>query len=112
MNEPTEVTILESLWKSIKDRLENDRHRVNEETRNYPTPIPACDAQFNHLLEEQAKITQELDRLKALLKGNLTRMENVKLIDEFIQSSNYITGEAKQTIASSLASLRHLKGVT
>ena len=48
MNEQTELTVLESLCKVIKDRLESERHRVNEEIRNYPAPIPACDAQFNY----------------------------------------------------------------
>lgn len=49
----------------IRD-LENERQRVNEEIKNYPTPIPACDAQFNYLLEERARIAQELDRSSAL----------------------------------------------
>jgi len=46
------------------DELETEKRRINEEIRNYPTPIAGCDAQFNSLLEEQAKIVQELDRLR------------------------------------------------
>lgn len=105
MTKQTELTLLQSLWKSIKDRLENERHRVNEEIKNYPAPIPACDAQFNYLLEERAKIAEEMDRLKALSKDGLTRTEDVQLLDEFIRTSNYITGEVEQTMRSSLASL-------
>ncbi|MDQ5845434.1 MAG: hypothetical protein M3539_09090 [Acidobacteriota bacterium] len=111
MTKQTESTLLQALWKSIKDRLENERHRVNEEIRNYPTPIPACDAQFNYLLEEQAKIAQEMDRLKALSKGSFTR-EDVELIDEFIRTSNYITGDAERTMMSFLASLKRLPAQT
>ena len=46
------------------DELEGERRRINDEIRNYPTPIAGCDAQFNFLLEEQARIVDELDRLK------------------------------------------------
>jgi len=46
------------------DELESEKRRINEEIRNYPTPIAGCDVQFNSLLEEQAKIGQELDRLQ------------------------------------------------
>ena len=51
---PTERTI---------DELEDEKRRINEEIRNYPTPIAGCDAQFNVLLEEQAKIVRELEQL-------------------------------------------------
>jgi len=46
------------------DELEDEKRRINEEIRNYPTPIAGCDAQFNFLLEEQAKIARELEQLK------------------------------------------------
>ncbi len=72
----TELTLLESLWKSIKDHLENERRRIYEEIKHYPTPIPACDAQFNYLLEERARIAQELDHLRALSKESLTESED------------------------------------
>jgi hypothetical protein len=48
---------------SKKEDLENERCRINDEIRNYPTPIAACDAQFNHLLAEQVRINAEIDRL-------------------------------------------------
>ena len=105
MNRQTELVLLESLWKSIKDHLENERHRIFEEIKHYPTPIPACDAQFNYLLEERARTVQELDRLKALSKEILTRREDVKVIEEFITSSNYINGEAEQRMRSTLLQL-------
>ena len=44
------------------EHLENERHRINEEIRNYPMPIAGCDEQFSYLLEERARIAQELDR--------------------------------------------------
>lgn len=102
MDSPAEFALMESVWKKIREHLENERHRVNEEIRNYPSPIPACDAQFNYLLEERERIAQELKRLEALALEGLTRRAELERIGEFIASSDYIKGEAEQRIRSSL----------
>ena len=43
--------------------LERERERLREEIETYPPPIPACDAQFNHLLEERVRVARELAAL-------------------------------------------------
>ena len=43
--------------------LEEEKRRLDAEIREYPTPIPRCDAQFNHLFERRAEIVRELERL-------------------------------------------------
>jgi len=105
MDRQAEFSLIESVWKRIREHLENERLRVNEEIKNYPPPIPACDAQFNYLLEERARIGQELGRLEALAREGLTRSAHLKRIGEFIASSNYIKGEVEQRIRSSLLSV-------
>jgi chorismate mutase len=100
-----ELASMESVLKRMRGHLESERRRVNEDIRKYPTPIPACDAQFNYLLEERAKIAEELDRLKALAEEVLTRRARFEGIGEFITSSNYINGEAEQKIRSSMLSV-------
>ena len=45
--------------------LEAEKRRLYEEIRNYPTPIAGCDQQFNYLLEQQARIAAELNRIRA-----------------------------------------------
>jgi hypothetical protein len=55
-------SVKESVAETTREHLENERQRINEEIRNYPTPIAGCDAQFNFLLEERARIAYELDR--------------------------------------------------
>src|SRR3954453_23433464 len=50
-----------SMWRSICADLENRRAAIHAEITAYPTPIPACDADFNYLLEERAKILHEMD---------------------------------------------------
>ncbi len=52
-----------------------------EEIRRYPPPIPACDAQFNRLLELRRSLPRELARLdRAAADHTIT-------IEEFIRSS-------------------------
>jgi len=43
--------------------LEAEKRRLDEEIRNYPTPIPRCDAQFNFLFEQREKVVRELTEL-------------------------------------------------
>ena len=48
-----------------REALEAEKRRLDAEIRQYPTPIPRCDAQFNHLFERRARIVEELARLAA-----------------------------------------------
>jgi len=60
------ATIDESdLAAEIVDHLRAVRDRLAEEIRGYPTPIPRCDAQFNHLYEQQGRLLRDLDRIEA-----------------------------------------------
>ncbi len=43
-----------------RKRLVAEKARIAEEIRSYPAPIPACDAQFNYLLERRAEIDRAL----------------------------------------------------
>ncbi len=44
--------------------LERERDRVFERIRSYPSPITACDEQFDSLLEERDRIARELARVR------------------------------------------------
>jgi len=48
---------------TLRASLEARRKQLDEEIRAYPTPIPRCDAQFNFLMEERARIVRELESL-------------------------------------------------
>ena len=56
---------LATLQREIAEHLRGLRGRLAEEIRSYPTPIPRCDAQFNHLYEQQGRLARELDRFGA-----------------------------------------------
>lgn len=70
----------EHIKSKVRELLENERHRVNEEIKNYPTPIPACDAQFNYLLEERTRIAEELEQLKNTIRGRAWRSSQGEFI--------------------------------
>jgi hypothetical protein len=80
---------LASMWNEVKLHLEDRRRALAAEIRNYPTPIPRCDAQFNHLYEQQSRLARDLDRISALAGTSLKREDTIELIERFIASAPY-----------------------
>jgi len=74
---------------------ESQKSRIQDEIRHYPSPIPACDAQFNHLLEKRDRLSIELNRLhqlsqtdgisKSALQDLVALMGNSRVIDEDVK---------------------------
>ncbi len=58
-------TIFENCVSAAMENLETAQAELVREIKSYPTPIAGCDAQFNHLLEERARVNAALDALKA-----------------------------------------------
>jgi len=52
-------------WDALRLRLAHLKEAVAVEIRAYPTPIPGCDAQYNHLLERRAALAEARARLDA-----------------------------------------------
>ncbi len=52
-------------WDGLRARLTQLREVVAAEIRAYPVPIPACDAQYNHLLERRTALAAALASLGA-----------------------------------------------
>jgi hypothetical protein len=98
MNRQLQRTLVATAWEKIRGHLEDNRHRVREEIKNYPRPVPACDQQFNHLLEERAGISQELAWTAELSMATPEHEDAIRLVEEFIRSSRYMDEEAKQRI--------------
>jgi hypothetical protein len=89
---------LASMWNEIKLHLEDRRRALAAEIRDYPTPIPRCDAQFNHLYEQQARLARELDRVGAL--AGKTRGDTIESIERFIASAPYTDDAAEREFRS------------
>lgn len=98
INGETDLAALKSLWQEIRDHRKNRKQLIDEELRSYPTPIPRCDAQFNHLYEQRTRLFGELTRMDALAEKSLARGDYIELIEEFLSSATYTDAEAEQTM--------------
>jgi hypothetical protein len=67
--------ITELDWPAVRHRLLALMREVAEEIRTYPAPIPACDAQFNHLLELRRVLPAELARLETATQDPAASVE-------------------------------------
>ena len=66
----------DSDWDALRARLERMQEAVAAEIRTYPPPIPACDAQFNHLLVRREALSEALARLDAARKDGSRTIED------------------------------------
>lgn len=90
------------VWVEIASCLESQKRKVYDEIGKYPTPITACDQQFNYLLEQQARISEELSRMRTAIAEIGTHDDPVVLVDDFVQSSKCVDDETKQRIRARL----------
>ena len=58
------VDVADRVTKEIIGHLRELRQRLSDEIRTYPTPIPRCDAQFNHLYEQLGRLSRDLDAIE------------------------------------------------
>ncbi len=78
-----ETTGLAPDWARLRAEIETLLEETLAEIRVYPPPIPACDAQFNHLLELREGLPRELSRLEAR-----ARQQGAKAAD-FLEESPF-----------------------
>jgi hypothetical protein len=62
-----ETDRLEGLSRELQRWLTGVRATLADEIRSYPTPIPRCDAQFNHLVEQRGRLSRLLTDLEVAL---------------------------------------------
>ena len=89
-------------WEIVKACLESERARVHAEIRAYPTPIPRCDAQFNHLIETRERLFHELARLDAAVRSSEVPDDDATRVEAFIDSS-CLNDDAKLRLKSALS---------
>ncbi len=89
---------VKSVWKMIHQHLDKEMRRVQDEIRSYPAPIPACDAQFNYLLEERESLSSELARVRGFMNEELDSEDARSSIDAFLNVSTYLGDSAKGEI--------------
>lgn len=67
-------------------QLEAHKAQLIREIRNYPPPIPACDAQFNYLLEKRDHLSLNLNRLYQLSSGAPLPDEDYHALEQFLNT--------------------------
>lgn len=102
LNETTQLDQVTAWWQGVRDLLEHKKAQVNEAIVNYPPPIPACDQHFNYLLEERAKLPQELQRLADFAKQGTGQKEHRTLLEEFIMTSSHLNDEERQRVRAEI----------
>jgi hypothetical protein len=73
-------------WSALRQALEAERLRVQQEIGSYPPPIPACDAYFNFLLEQRALLSDELRRLEEAVVESAASHNPRAVLDAFVES--------------------------
>jgi len=76
-------------WQIIYQQLTRKQQEIIREIRSYPPPIPACDAQYNYLLEQRTAIRQELRQVGAL-QQHLHGTDAQTALTEFLQRSQFV----------------------
>jgi hypothetical protein len=91
-----------SIWADIVATLEARKRRLYEEIRAYPTPIAGCDQQFNYLLDQQSRTTDELSRAKTLAAESLDASSGhqraAAQLVHFLNSSRCLDDATKQAL--------------
>lgn len=97
------VARVRALRERVRALLDNDRQRLQVEIRAYPTPIPRCDQQFNHLIERRDRLFAELARLDAFSASDATAMDDAERLLAFIDASACLGDEIKARLRAALS---------
>lgn len=100
------MCVVNAAWAMIKNHLSQRRDQIYEEIRAYPPPIPACDEQYNHLLEKRAKIVRELARLDRAIEKGRTALVPAGHVERFMQSSSDMDADIVQNVRGLLNQVR------
>lgn len=70
--------------------LDARRVAISRELAAIPPPVPACDVDFNRLLEDRGRVVDDLQRLRRLLACGA----DADAILDFCRDSAFLVGEA------------------
>jgi hypothetical protein len=89
-SQDTEDSEHRARWQRIKSDLEAQQEAICNEIYSYPPPIPACDQQYNYLLEQRMRVKRELRRLDALLAANPAADPLAASLEKFVRASAFL----------------------
>lgn len=83
---------------AIRTHLEDKRAAINRELCTFPTPIPGCDVSFNRLLEDRARVVDELQRLDRLGSQRV----DPRILAAFVSTATALDAEFKSNISAAI----------
>ncbi len=88
------------VWATIHGYLREEMQRIREEIRNYSAPIPACDAQFNYLLEKRDALESELGKARRFMSENTGSRDHRGSVEQFLKASICLDEAQKDELRS------------
>lgn len=88
---------------ALSEELQRERERIYGEIHNYPPPIPACDAQFNHLIQQRSAVTQELRTVQNLPISPLDSTASRAALRQAIADSEILDAAVKERLLVEVA---------
>lgn len=77
----------------LRALLRQERERVLAELRAYPPPVPACDVQFNDLLQQRDNLGRASGRLDVILNADLDADARAQRLKEFRRDFSFTVSE-------------------
>jgi hypothetical protein len=102
IDDGTDLVRLKAMCGEITQYLDRAQKAISDEIGNYPTPIPRCDAQFNHLYEQRTRLSDQLNRIAALGDGKITRADYVESITTFVDAAPFTDDAGERDLKSRL----------
>lgn len=82
----------------VQSELDARRIAISRELATIPPPVPACDVDFNRLLEDRGRIADDLQRLNRMLVTG----ESDEAILRLCRESTFLSDTVKREIESLL----------
>ena len=98
----TNETGSQDIGSQVEACLWQERERIYAEIHAYPPPIPACDAQFNYLIEKRAVVAQELSKVRAIGTLPDSPEREAAALRQLVQTSEILSESVKAYLLEAL----------
>ena len=85
-------------WTELKSHFERRSRELNEEVRNYPTPIARCDVQLSELLEQRDRVNSQLRQMAVAdpAQPRVGARQWLEAVDSFLAGPEAIADDKKE----------------
>ncbi len=87
---------------ALRDYLQHAKRLVDEQIRAYPKPIPRCDAQFNYLYEQRARLSEALEQVNAVFDRGDSAADLRRFVLNILSSPSWSDDEPERELRQRL----------